>query len=481
MTRLGFGEGTVEPNGRGFRVRVRVAGKRPSLGTFATEEEAHAIRKGFLAAQAQGIVPTGELTLEAWGKTWLDDREKVRKLRSIKDDRSRWSCHVMKAPFAKYPIKAIERAHLKAWLKDLAKGDLDWQTRKHCLNLVRKSLADAVEDELLERNPAIGLKIEKPPEKLQATEWTYLLPAEQGVLRTCKVPAPTPLQALICEAERLIALIALGTGIRQGEQWNLELSDVHIDDPHPWIYIRWGSKGKPPKNGKTRRVDLFGIGLAAFKEWLAILPKYAPKNRFKLAFPTQRGYRRGPSKQPRTWSLLLKSANLLGPVRHDRRDVRWHDLRHSCASSLIAGWWGKRWTLEEVRDLLGHSSVKVTERYAHLAPSVISNTAAATLGPNLVLGVASHATNSPVISGRDTQESNLRPSAPEAQDEANDFSSFELNRATFRANFGRYVQALKNRNRFSNRYAVEALEAADEALKVAAAMLGVDEVQGTGT
>jgi integrase len=45
-------------------------------------------------------------------------------------------------------------------------------------------------------------------------------------------------------------------------------------------------------------------------------------------------------------------------------NFRPHDMRHTCASWLVmAGV-----PLPEVRDLLGHSSIKVTERYAHLAP-----------------------------------------------------------------------------------------------------------------
>ena len=44
--------------------------------------------------------------------------------------------------------------------------------------------------------------------------------------------------------------------------------------------------------------------------------------------------------------------------------IRFHDLRHTCAAWLVSS----GVALTEVRDLLGHSSVKVTERYAHLAP-----------------------------------------------------------------------------------------------------------------
>jgi hypothetical protein len=36
-----------------------------------------------------------------------------------------------------------------------------------------------------------------------------------------------------------------------------------------------------------------------------------------------------------------------GALRAIARTVRWHDLRHTCASSLVAGGWGPRWSLEE--------------------------------------------------------------------------------------------------------------------------------------
>ena len=43
-------------------------------------------------------------------------------------------------------------------------------------------------------------------------------------------------------------------------------------------------------------------------------------------------------------------------------DANFHDLRHSCASLLI----NLGTPLEVVRDILGHTTVKTTERYAHI-------------------------------------------------------------------------------------------------------------------
>src|SRR5690606_9193110 len=60
----------------------------------------------------------------------------------------------------------------------------------------------------------------------------------------------------------------------------------------------------------------------------------------------------------------------------ERENATLYACRHTCASHLVQGTWAPAWLdrplrLEEVRDWLGHESVGVTQRYAHLSPESI--------------------------------------------------------------------------------------------------------------
>ena len=63
----------------------------------------------------------------------------------------------------------------------------------------------------------------------------------------------------------------------------------------------------------------------------------------------------------KTWATVRDKAGV--------PDVHVHDLRHTFASRLVM----KRVPLFEVQKLLGHSSMKMTARYAHLAPEALES------------------------------------------------------------------------------------------------------------
>ena len=53
-------------------------------------------------------------------------------------------------------------------------------------------------------------------------------------------------------------------------------------------------------------------------------------------------------------------------------DIRWHDLRHTCATLLLGRGVHPKW----VQDLLGHASVSMTlDRYSHWIPSMVRHAA----------------------------------------------------------------------------------------------------------
>lgn len=369
------------PSGK-FRVRF-IRKKRPVGDIVDTIEGAIKLRDALREELASGeVVPLEGLSAAGWGETWL--REFRSGNRGYKSERGRFKMHIATAEWARKPLQAVQSPDIISWFQKLQKTPairngkrqkhtLSFQTRRHVRNLGNALFADALGMGLCKTNPFIGLKmkktstdrlIERVPE-----EWP-LRPAEQRSV----------IEILKDDSERWIILFAMGTGLRQGELWNLHVADVHLDVPEgPWVNVRFGSKGKPPKNGRPRKVPLFGMALEAAREWLRVLPTYAPVNPEGLFCPTPAkekekksggrgrtgGARRQVGKTPRAWTKVKEAFG--------ERKVWWHLLRHTAATSLLCGWWGRKWTLEEVGKLLGHSSVKVTERVrGRLVPRVLA-------------------------------------------------------------------------------------------------------------
>jgi integrase len=256
--------------------------------------------------------------------------------------------------------------------------------------LLRVCLGDAVQEGLLPENPAAGLVVKRVASADEG--WTFLT-AEEGTTVTTSPTIPEP--------ERLFFTAAIFTGLRQGELLGLHWADVHLDGDRPELVVRYSHRG-PTKSGKVRRVPVLDPVRRALARWRQI----CPRSDEGLVFPTPRGCRRqrgddarwgdyhvpGKGKQPGYKTLVGITCR-----------VRFHDLRHTCASHLVMGTWGTQWSLPEIAAMLGHSDVAVTQRYAHLSPDHLHRLAAATARDPRAGGLLGHdgsgsSPNSPVIS-----------------------------------------------------------------------------------
>ena len=135
----------------------------------------------------------------------------------------------------------------------------------------------------------------------------------------------------------LLVLLALTTGVRQGE-----LLGLHWDE----IDFQKRTATLPTKNGQRR---ILTIPKSTMSELQCLREVGA-----RLIFPSPTKWRE-PFEFCKPW---LKAVTLAGI-----ENFRFHDLRHCAASYLVMA--GA--TLHETAEVLGHRSTQTTRRYAHLS------------------------------------------------------------------------------------------------------------------
>jgi site-specific recombinase XerD len=134
--------------------------------------------------------------------------------------------------------------------------------------------------------------------------------------------------------------LALNTGLRRSEQFSLTWSCVDFERRQLTV--------PRTKNGETRHLPLNDAAIYALRSL------HASKNDTPYVFLASDGTRLC---SPRFWfEAAVESAKL--------KDFTWHCLRHTFASRLVmAGV-----DLRTVQELMGHKTIQMTVRYAHLAP-----------------------------------------------------------------------------------------------------------------
>jgi integrase len=146
-----------------------------------------------------------------------------------------------------------------------------------------------------------------------------------------------------------LALLSLLTGMRPKEGLTLTWADVDL--PTGAIFV------KDTKNSKNRHLNMTSEVLAMFKS------RYQEQPGRALVFPTAQGEEKhwGISG---TFNRAVADLGLNDGLSDRRQKVVFYTLRHTFASWLVQ----KGVPLYNVSQLMGHSDLQMTKRYAHLAP-----------------------------------------------------------------------------------------------------------------
>ena len=322
----------TKPSGEKIEVRKTAPGNTKREAKAYERELLAAIHNGTYGTHEEKDVPAFTAYADEWLETYVKTHCKPSTLRTRK---SALRAHI-KPFFGKMKLDEIGKRDIARFKSKLLDKELSRKTVNNHLGILSSLLNTAVEWEVIESAPKVTwLKTPDPKfDFLDFNEADRLIEASEPEIRP-------------------MVFVAIKTGMRLGEMLALRWQDVDLVKGEIHVQ-RSATRGKvsTPKSGRNRVIALS-------PNTVAVLKKHRPhsKLRGELVFSNKRGelQTRDMVKRP------LKRACRKAGLRH----ITWHDLRHTYASHLVM----HNVPMKTVQELLGHATMEMTMRYAHLSES----------------------------------------------------------------------------------------------------------------
>ena len=358
----GNGEGSITKRDDGrwmarYTVRTIKGPKRRTVYGRTRAEASAKLAKAMADRDGGLIFDAGSLRVGDYLDRWLSNsvKDTVRE-RTYERYEEILRLHV-KPALGRLKLKALTPAHVQDFYRDRLDSGFSPATVQKIHVILHKALSQAVSWSLVPRNAGEAVRAPRPAPK----EMRPLSPDEaHRLLKTVR-------------GDRLEALyvLAIHTGMRQGEllglKWeNVDLAANAIRVRHTLLRTKGRVILGEPKTKKSRRtVHLTGAASRALEEHLErqlkVMERLGDLYRDQgLVFTTEVGTPINPSNlRKRSFAPLLQKASL--------PRLRFHDLRHTCATLLLS----KNIHLKYVQELLGHATVSITlDTYSHVLPGM---------------------------------------------------------------------------------------------------------------
>ncbi|OAH59400.1 integrase [Domibacillus aminovorans] len=322
---------------------------------FDTKKEAEKALTVLLNELNQGLyIEPSKQAYSDYIHFWLNIKAHEMSIQTLKAYKSYLKNHIASS-LGTLSLASLTPMHIQGFVGELRRKGLSEWTVKRIFNVVNASLNAAVKMELIQKNPAST--IEKP--KVITKETAIWNISEVALFLKHSISSPY----------FIAYLLAITTGMRQGEILGLRWKDVDFENECLYIRQTLTHDGKEFKEGakskaSNRSVGLDTITLSTLKQHR----KQIATNKLKLGAAyidndlvvcSANGKPINPRNLLRSFYNLLEKSSL--------PKIRFHDLRHTHASLMLQ----QGENIKLISERLGHSSIKITlDTYSHVLPNM---------------------------------------------------------------------------------------------------------------